>query len=245
MKKMIMAAATACTVCLNGCSLLVDPVWQSAAIDNNDSAQYVLGYNYENGIGVERDECEAVKWYKKAAENGNGAGAYSLGLAYSKGQCIERDDKKAFFWLQMAASHGIPGAQWRTGLSYMGGWGVARNYNEAVYWFKQAASQGYLYAATDLGICYFNGLGVAENRSEGIKWWLKAADQDDRAKFYLGGAYLIGTGVEHNYAKGMSLLKAACTNSYKDACNAIQGIGTGRKKGDKEACYILKSAGRQ
>ena len=34
-------------------------------------AQYMLGFCYHNGWGVEKNDTEAVKWYKKAAEQGH------------------------------------------------------------------------------------------------------------------------------------------------------------------------------
>ncbi|MSR43556.1 MAG: hypothetical protein EXS19_05920, partial [Pedosphaera sp.] len=34
------------------------------------SAQYNLGVMYANGLGVPKDEVEAVKWYRKAADQG-------------------------------------------------------------------------------------------------------------------------------------------------------------------------------
>ncbi len=36
-------------------------------------AQYNLGFMYEHGLGVSRDEAEAVTWYRKAAEQGHAA----------------------------------------------------------------------------------------------------------------------------------------------------------------------------
>ena len=38
---------------------------------SNDDAMYSLGEFYENGIGVEEDLDEAVKYYKAAAGQGN------------------------------------------------------------------------------------------------------------------------------------------------------------------------------
>jgi len=38
--------------------------------EGHSSAQYNLAVCYENGTGVEKDEQEAVEWYKKAAEQG-------------------------------------------------------------------------------------------------------------------------------------------------------------------------------
>ena len=42
------------------------------------AAQTNIGYLYENGYGVEKDEQEAVEWYEKAAENGNIYGLRNL-----------------------------------------------------------------------------------------------------------------------------------------------------------------------
>jgi TPR repeat protein len=41
------------------------------AMQGDAAAQYDLGYRYQNGIGVEKDEERAVYWYIKAAEQGN------------------------------------------------------------------------------------------------------------------------------------------------------------------------------
>ncbi len=54
-----------------------------------------LGVMYENGRGVERDDAEAVKWYRKAAEAGNAKGMVKLGLLYAKGRGVAEDDVEA------------------------------------------------------------------------------------------------------------------------------------------------------
>jgi TPR repeat protein len=41
-------------------------------------AQQLLGQLYENGIGVEKDEKEAVKWYRKAANQGLAVSQHNL-----------------------------------------------------------------------------------------------------------------------------------------------------------------------
>jgi TPR repeat protein len=46
--------------------------WFRNAAENNDNyAQYNLGWAYESGTGVPKDTQEAVKWYRKAADGGN------------------------------------------------------------------------------------------------------------------------------------------------------------------------------
>ena len=40
---------------------------------------HIPGYNYDNGIGVARDEAEAVKLYKPAADEGHAGAQHNLG----------------------------------------------------------------------------------------------------------------------------------------------------------------------
>ena len=42
------------------------PWYRDAAASNNAMALYRLGFLYENGFGVARDEVESYKWYKRA-----------------------------------------------------------------------------------------------------------------------------------------------------------------------------------
>jgi WD40 repeat protein len=45
--------------------------YRKAAEQGNADAQYSLGFMYENGRGVPRDDTAAASWYQKAAEQGN------------------------------------------------------------------------------------------------------------------------------------------------------------------------------
>jgi TPR repeat protein len=46
--------------------------WYHKAAEQGDaSAQFNLGWCFNNGRGVAEDPVEVVKWYRKAAEQGN------------------------------------------------------------------------------------------------------------------------------------------------------------------------------
>lgn len=54
--------------------------WYRLAAEQNESvAIYNVGYCYEDGIGVEKNEFEAVKWYRRSADQGNAFAQNSLG----------------------------------------------------------------------------------------------------------------------------------------------------------------------
>ena len=77
------------------------------------SAQYFLGFMYDEGQGVPEDDKTAVKWYRLAAEQGLDWAQYNLGLMYDIGQGVPQDDKTAMKWLKLAAEQGNDDAQSR------------------------------------------------------------------------------------------------------------------------------------
>ena len=46
---------------------------------------FALGTLYDDGLGVKRNDAEAIKWYKKAAELGNVDAMTNLGIMYENG----------------------------------------------------------------------------------------------------------------------------------------------------------------
>src|ERR1035437_6349585 len=97
-----------------------------------------------DGLGVEKDEAEGVKWYSTAAEKGNPFAEYSLGNCYYLGRGVTKDMSIALKWWHLAAKHGSADAQHNLGVCYESGEGViAQNHVEAYKWMKLAAAQGY------------------------------------------------------------------------------------------------------
>ncbi|UZN99926.1 uncharacterized protein OCT59_001185 [Rhizophagus irregularis] len=67
---------------------------------------YHLGYCYQHGIGIERNETRAFQLYKEAAENGHINSKYNLGRCYQHGIGIEKNEIKAFELFKEAAQKG-------------------------------------------------------------------------------------------------------------------------------------------
>ena len=113
----------------------------------NAEAQNRLGVMYSNGWGVQQDNSEALKWYRKAAEQGHAVAQTNLGDSYYLGKFVPQDYKKALKWYRKAAEQGDSWAQYRLGDIYERGQGVPRNDKEALKWYRKAAKHGYPGAA--------------------------------------------------------------------------------------------------
>jgi len=69
----------------------------------DSEAQRELGCLYRMGLGVNKDEAQAAKWYQKAAEAGNTKAQFYLGRLYEEGLGIAKDEARAMQWYLKAA----------------------------------------------------------------------------------------------------------------------------------------------
>jgi TPR repeat protein len=75
-------------------------------------AQNNLGYMYDNGEGIARNDGAAEKWYRKAAEQGITESQNNLGLMYAVGRGgLKKDNVKALKWLSIATANGDSNAE--------------------------------------------------------------------------------------------------------------------------------------
>ena len=80
------------------------------------TAQFVLGFMYDEGKGVPKNGKTAVKWYELAAKQGYARAQYALGLMYAEGEGVPENDKTAVKWYEHAAEQGSADAQQNLGL---------------------------------------------------------------------------------------------------------------------------------
>jgi len=71
---------------IKGDSATAIKIWQPLAEKGNADAQYHLGYMFQTGTGVKKDNEKAHFWYTKAAQNGHGK-------AYVLAKVVEREMK--------------------------------------------------------------------------------------------------------------------------------------------------------
>ncbi len=86
--------------------------------------QFNLGLMHEKGMGMAKDEKEAIVWYRKAAEQGNANAQFNLGVLFENGRGCEVDFAQANQWYRKAAVQGDALAIGNLGMLYLRGDGV-------------------------------------------------------------------------------------------------------------------------
>jgi len=99
----------------------------AAAKEGHADSQFNVALMYEKGIGVGKDEKEAVIWYGKSAAQGNAAAQYNLGVLYENGRGTHIDYAKANEWYRKASVQGDALAIGNLGMLYVRGQGVKEN----------------------------------------------------------------------------------------------------------------------
>ncbi|HWK68628.1 MAG TPA: hypothetical protein VNS34_27205 [Rhizobiaceae bacterium] len=61
-----------------------------------------------HGRGIDRDDAQAVFWYRKAAEQAYAQAECDLGAMYEQGRGVGKDDAEAAFWYRKAEEQGLP-----------------------------------------------------------------------------------------------------------------------------------------
>lgn len=99
----------------------------AAAKEGHIDSQFNVALMHENGIGVVKDEKEAVVWYRKAAEQGSSLAQFNLGVLYENGRGTKVNFAEANEWYRQAAVQGDPLAIGNLGMLYIRGDGVPVN----------------------------------------------------------------------------------------------------------------------
>jgi TPR repeat protein len=153
---------------------------------------------YQEGRGVDQDDVEAAKWFRRAAEQEHDDGMNNLGWMYQEGCGVEQSDEAALEWYRRAAELGNSAAQNNLGWMYQEGRGVEQDEVKAVEWYAKAAepktdpngkkNPGDAVAQHNLGLLLLER--EEPDAEQAMKWFRRAADQDyPPAQFSLGLMY--------------------------------------------------------
>ena len=192
------------------------------------SAQATLAFLYAKGIGAEKNEAEAARWYAKAAEQGH---------------------LKSFLWYQKAAEQGDLTAQATVAMMYMKGIGADRNYTAAFNWYYSAAEKGHLNSMANLGDMYAKGIGVQNDQQQAFKWYRKAAESGHiNAQMNLGFMFGKGYGTSRDDTEAYHWYRRAAESGHPNAqynLGVIYSKGRGVSRNVEEARKWYKKAADQ
>jgi uncharacterized protein len=102
-------------------------VFLAAAKEGHADSQFNVALMYERGIGVGKDEKEAVVWYGKAASQGIAAAQFNLGVLFENGRGAKIDFAQANEWYRKASVQGDALAIGNLGMLYVRGQGLKEN----------------------------------------------------------------------------------------------------------------------
>lgn len=141
--------------------------YQRAASLGSAMAENVLGYLYDNGLGVTRDAKEAAEWYLKAALHGYPSAWFNVANCYENGIGVAQDFKEAARWYIKSAQTGDVEAQLKLATLYERGVVEGAEPEQGYEWLRRAAEQGNALALQKLSVTRFehnsNDASVIEN----------------------------------------------------------------------------------
>ncbi len=201
-------------------------LYSQLANEGNADAQTSLGFMYQNGQAVEKDDAIAFSWYERAATQEQPYALFNLGVLYANGNgVVEENHFKAFEYFERSAKVGVDLGQYETALRFERGLGCVQDFKQAAYWYEEAAKRGHAEAFNNLGVLYKEGLGVPQNYQRAFVCFSRASEKDlITAHYNLGQLYDTGLGVEQNNEKALELCRKAAYGGHEKAKNIIRKL---------------------
>jgi uncharacterized protein len=151
--------------------LLAAELFRGLAESGDPRGQNGLGVLHLNGLGLEQDLGEALRWFEQAAEAGHLAAQNYLAQMYEHGVGVEQDHVEAASWYRRAAEAGDSDSQSSLGLMYLNGLGVEADPEQARLWLRRSAEQGNAQAQAFMGDLYRIGEGVPRDYVVAFAWY--------------------------------------------------------------------------
>ncbi len=151
---------------------------RSKANSGDVSAQRKLAFHYRDGIGVAKDDKEALTWAHRAADSGDAEAMDFIGFAYLRGSAIKGNPAIAFGYFKAAAKN-CPQAAFNLGQCYYGAQGTEQDCAKALEYWKKAAMAGHGRAAACAAMAYYSGEGVAPDAVQARQLAERAGELND------------------------------------------------------------------
>ncbi|MFT5469457.1 MAG: TPR repeat protein [Verrucomicrobiales bacterium] len=135
-------------------------------------AQYELAKLYASGKGTEKNQEEAVKWFRRLAAQNDARGQSMLGVMLTNGKGVEIDYVEAIKWFGKAAAQNSAHAKYNLGYMYSVGKGVEADQIQATKWYRDAAELNDAGSQFILANRLATGRGAENDLVEAYAWTL-------------------------------------------------------------------------
>jgi uncharacterized protein len=168
---------------------------QTGTLGLNAPQLYERGMNSLLGLGVSRNDLNAVDYFRRSSDLGYPQAQVVLGYFYETGSIVPGDATQAADWYKKAARQDDRLADWLVGRLYYTGNGVPRDLNAAESWLQKSANQGDPFGQYLLGLVRLE----CNDYSKAADWFRKAAMQGlPSAQQHLGELLQQGQGVNED-----------------------------------------------
>jgi TPR repeat protein len=148
---------------------------KSEADAGDAECQHLVGYLYQEGLGVPLNATEAIRLFRLAAKRGVAIAQCHLGFAYERGFDVSRDDFEAVRWYRLAAAQGDPIGEYFMAFSLLEGRGIAKDRTRAIEILQHAADRGYAPAQIELAFQLETARGATRHAVRAYMWYRIAA----------------------------------------------------------------------
>lgn len=177
-----------------------------------------LAYFYYLGDGMQKDEKEGIRLFKKAFSKGHLKAGTALGMLYlfdEKGG----SKKEGFRYTKKAAEGGEPTAMGNLANCYYYGNGTKKDRRLAKEWYGRSSDAGMDSSTTQLGVMYHED----GNDDKAFALFKEAADRGfPEAMGWLAACYQYGYGTEVNSLAAVQWLEKAASLGSREAEQALQ-----------------------
>jgi uncharacterized protein len=191
-----------------------------------DAAAHTLtGRIFDQGLGVNKDEVVAARWYTKGAELGDIDAAFALGVMRAEGRGVPKDFNGAAEMFERAARQQHVLANYNLALLFLSGAGKPENPHRAALHLTFAAQKGIAAAQYDLATLYQKGHGVEPDAYEASRWLRRAAEQGmPEAEYDYAVLLLKGYGVNADMPRAIDYLRSAANKGMAGAQNRLAHV---------------------
>jgi hypothetical protein len=178
----------------------------------------LLGTCYSFGIGIDKSQPQAERWWNKGAAFDDPLSLLRLGLRQPYNCHRIQLRRESVDYLRRLAALGHSMGSYGLGLCAFHGVGIQRDYKVAAEYLREAMEQDNPWALYLLGYMYYAGLGVQMNLDEAKRIYMLGYNLGEKqATYILGYMHEMGLGYEQDFRRAYEYYEKAVALGSADA----------------------------